>query len=636
MLSATVMRRLEALGDIAKQGKPLNGVFRLLEDRVRWFEAYANSYANTGAITPGVNAVTLDGFSEERVASSITRLKNGTYRFQPTRRVYIPKKSGKKRPLGISSGDDKLVQEVVRSILERNYEPIFEDTSHGFRPGRSPHTALTQIGDQWQSIKWVVDMDIRDYFNTINHELLMSFLEKKIEDTRLLRLIKAMLDAGYLEEWTYHTTSSGVPQGSIVSPVLANVSLHELDLLVKTLKDRLNHGKKRKKNPLYNRYGGKIERLRKKWDLLKGKAGKEQELQDIQQEIRRVDHLRKRLPSGDPFDEGYKRLFYCRYADDFAIGIIGSFADAEAIRQQVTEFIQGTLKLTVAEEKSHICHSKKGMTFVGYEVKTYSGDRVIKMKRGNCHTTFKSVSERSQRHMPKETLQKVCAIKGYGNYETTKAIHQKEWTQSSDAEIILAYKGELRGLANYYALALNAKTVRHKLAHVWRVSLLKTLANKHKTSVNKMANRWKTDDGYALIVPGEKKTRVIRIFRLKDLRKPLPSDPGIDKQPNVSIWTLSRSEVIKRLNSGQCEDCETKQGPCEVHHIRKWKDVAKGKALWQQLMAAKYRKTLILCQSCHRQLHTGTLPDRDHLKRYVKGEPDACKRARPVLRGGVG
>jgi retron-type reverse transcriptase len=165
MLSATAMRRLEALGNISKQGKCLNGLFRLLENRVLWYEAYANIYANKGAITPGVDEVTLDGFSEKRVASIITRLKSGTYRFQPTRRVYIPKKSGKKRPLGISSGDDKLVQEVVRMVLERIYEPIFKDTSHGFRPGHSPHTALIQISDQWQSIKWVVDMDIRDYFD---------------------------------------------------------------------------------------------------------------------------------------------------------------------------------------------------------------------------------------------------------------------------------------------------------------------------------------------------------------------------------------------------------------------------------------------------------------------------------------
>jgi len=614
MLSATVMRRLEALGTISKRDKRINGLFRLLEDRVLWHEAYANIYANKGAITPGVNEVTLDGFSEERVAAIIVRLKNGTYRFQPTRRVYIPKKSGKKRPLGISSGDDKLVQEVVRIILERIYEPIFEKTSHGFRPGHSPHTALTQIGDQWNGVKWLVDMDIRDYFTTINHDLLMSFLAKKIEDKRFLRLMQAMLDAGYLEEWSYHATYSGVPQGSIVSPVLANVYLHELDLFMKNLKKDFDRGKRRGKNRLYYRYSGKIERLRKRWDTLKGKEGKEQELQAIQQEIRRVDHLRKQLPSSDPFDEGYKRLVYCRYADDFAIGIIGSFVDAETVRQKVTAFIQETLKLTIAEEKSHIRHSKKGMIFVGYEVKTYSGDRVIKMKRGTRHTTLKSVSERIQLHIPKEKLSKFCATKGYGNYETAKAIHKKEWTQSSDAEIILAYNAELRGLANYYALALNTKTVMHKLAHVWRVSLLKTLANKHKTSVNKIAKRLKTEDGYALIVPGEKKTRVIRIFRLKDLRTPLPSDPATDQQPNVYIWTLSRSEVIKRLNRGKCEYCGMKQGPFEVHHIRKMKDVAKGKALWQQQMAAKNRKTLILCQRCHHQLHAGTLPGREVFK----------------------
>ncbi len=508
----------------------------------------------------------------------------------------------------------KLVQEVVRIILERIYEPIFEETSHGFRPRHSPHTALTQIGDHWHGIKWLVDMDIRDYFTTINHDLLMSFLAKKIEDKRFLCLIGAMLDAGYLEEWSYHATYSGVPQGSIVSPVLANVYLHELDLFMKNLKKDFNQGKCRRKNLPYKRYSGKIERLRKKWDSLKGKEGKEQELQAIQQEIRRVDHLRKQLPSSDPFDEGYKRLVYCRYADDFAIGIIGSFADAETVRQQVTAFIQETLKLTIAEEKSHIRHSKKGMIFVGYEVKTYSGDRVVKVKRGTRHTTFKSVSERIQLHIPKEKLSKFCATKGYGNYETTKAIHKKEWTQSSDAEIILAYNAELRGLANYYALALNAKTVMHKLAQVWRVSLLKTLANKHKTSVNKVAQQLKTEDGYALIVPGEKKTRVIRIFRLKDLRTPLPRDPGIDTQPNVYIWTLSRSEVIKRLNRGQCEYCDTKQGPFEVHHIRKLKDVAKGKAFWQQLMAAKNRKTLVLCQRCHQQLHAGILPGKEVFK----------------------
>ena len=623
MLSATVSRRLEALENISKQGKRINGLFRLMEDQILWHEAYANIYANKGAITPGVDEVTLDGFSEERVASIITRLKDGTYQFQPVRRVLIPKKNGKKRPLGISSGDDKLVQEVVRIILERIYEPIFEDSSHGFRPKRSPHTALEQIGEHWGSIKWIVDMDIRDYYTTIDHELLVELLKKKIDDTRFLRLIKAMLDAGYLEDWTYHTTYSGVPQGSIVSPILANVYLHELDLFIKELKKRFEQGKKRKKNLLYYRYADRIKRLRAKWDSLKGKEGTEKALQVIQDEIRRTDQLRKQIPSGDPFDAGYKRLFYCRYADDFCIGIIGSHADAETVRQEVKRFIEETLKLAIAEEKSHICHSKQGTTFVGYEVKTYSGDRVIKVKRGSRHTTYKSISEQLQLHIPAGKLQKFCASKGYGNYETTKATHKSKWIQLSDAEIILAYNGELRGLANYYALACNVKQEMHKLAQVWRVSLFKTLAGKHKSSVNKIANRLKTEEGYVLTVPGEKKTRYIKIFRLKDLRKPFPNDPRLDVSPNIFMWTISRSEVIKRMNRKQCEYCETTTGPFEIHHIRKMKDVAKGKAFWQQMMAARNRKTLVLCRTCHHQLHNGALPDRGFFKKHVKGEPDA-------------
>src|SRR5260370_20423440 len=316
MLTATVIRRLEALGTISQQGKRLNGLFRLMENPIVWHEAYANIYANDGALTKCVDEVTLDGFSKPRVASIIARLKAGTYRFKPVRRTYIRKANGKKRPLGVSSGDDKLVQEVVKIILARIYEPVFENSSHGFRSGRSPHTALEQIRQEWTAVKWLVDMDLQSYFDTIPHDVLITLLKKKIEDKRFIRLIKAMLDAGYLEDWTYHTTYSGVPQGSIVSPILANVYLHELDLFIKELKKRFEQGKKRKKNLLYYRYADRIKRLRAKWDSLKGKEGTEKALQVIQDEIRRTDQLRKQIPSGDPFDAGYKRVFYARYADD--------------------------------------------------------------------------------------------------------------------------------------------------------------------------------------------------------------------------------------------------------------------------------------------------------------------------------
>jgi group II intron reverse transcriptase/maturase len=636
MLSATVIRRLEALGTISEQGKRINGLFRLLENPILWHEAYANIYSNKGAMTPGVDEVTLDGFSEERVASIIARLKNGTYRFQPVRRAYVPKKNGKKRPLGISSGDDKLVQEVVRIILERIYEPIFNDNSHGFRPRRSPHTALEQIRHQWMAVKWFVDMDIRDYFTSIPHDLLMEALKKKIEDNRFLRLIQAMLDAGYLEDWRYHAAYSGVPQGSICAPILANVYLHELDCLMASLKQQFDRGKRRKVNPTYDRYTDKIYRLRKKGDTLKGKEGKAQAFQQIRKEIRRVDQLRKGLPSHDPFDKDYKRLFYCRFADDFCIGIIGSHADAERIKQEVRQFIQERLKLTIAEEKSHIGHSKKGVTFVGYELKTYSSDHTVKVKKGPRHTTVKSLSEQIQVHIPPGKLQKFCTEKGYGIYETGKTIHKPEWLQLSDAEIILAYNGEFQGLANFYALAIGAKATMSKLEWMWETSLLKTLANKHKTSVNQIVKRLKTEEGLVLKLQTERKTRYIRVFRLKYLKKPPPTNPHLDEQPNTYIWTLSRSEVIKRLNRKQCEYCGTTEGTFEVHHIRKLKDVAEGKELWKRMMAARHRKTLILCRRCHHQLHAGTLPDKEYLKQYVDGEPCAVKAASTVLRGGAG
>ncbi len=636
MLTETVIRRLEALGDISQQGKRINGLFRLMENIILWHEAYAHIYANDGATTKGVDNVTLDGFSTQRVLSIIARLKDGSYRFRPVRRTYVPKKNGKKRPLGISSGDDKLVQEVVRSMLDRIYEPIFQASSHGFRPRRSPHTALEQIGHQWTAVKWMVDMDLKSYFDTISHELLMELLSKKIEDDRFLRLIKAMLDAGYLEDWTFHTTYSGVPQGSIVSPILANIFLHEFDLFMNTMKEKFEKGRERSLNPTYISHTNKIRRLRKKWKTLKGKGASKQELQEVQKAIEEVKQQRREAPSGDPFDSEYKRLYYCRYADDFIVGIIGSKADAERVGQEMRAFLQETLKLTVAEEKSHIRHSKEGSTFVGHEIKTYTGKRVVKVKRGSQHYTAETIAERLQLHIPPGKLQQFCLKNRYGSYDTAWGHHRPELTTLSDAEIILAYNGELRGLANYYALAYNVKREMGKLHYTWQTSLFKTLASKHKGSINQITKQLKTDDGYVLTIKGEQKTRNIRVFRLKDLEPPRVTSENIDKLPNTFPLTLSRSELIRRLNTEKCEYCGTKEGPFEVHHIRKMKDVVQGKQLWQQVMAGRRRKTLVLCLHCHHQLHAGKLPDVEYARKQVKGEPCAKKSASTVLKGGVG
>jgi AI2M/AI1M-like, HNH endonuclease/Type II intron maturase len=376
------------------------------------------------------------------------------------------------------------------------------------------------------------------------------------------------------------------------------------------MKEQFNQGKRRKGNKVYQRYTETIRYLRKQAENLKGKEARKDQLRDIQRKIKAFQAQRRRLPSGDPFDETYKRLLYCRYADDYLIGIIGSHADAEQVSQQVKRYMEEILHLTIAEEKSHIRPSREGAIFLGYEVKTYTGKRVVKVKQGRYHTTSKSVAEQIQLGLPKDRLPKYCENKRYGNYNEMVARHKAELLELSDAEIILAYNSELRGFANYYALALNAKREMSKLERLWRVSLFKTLAAKHKTSVTKTAKRLKTNDGYALTVQVKDVARRIRIFRLKDLRPPMPNDPQTDLFPNVYMWTLSRTEVIKRLNRHQCEYCGTKQGSFEVHHIRKLKDVAGGKPLWQRMMAARRRKTMVLCTQCHHLLHKGALPEK--------------------------
>lgn len=259
---------------------------------------------------------------------------------------------------------------------------------------------------------------------------------------------------------------------------------------------------------------------------------------------------------------------------------------------------------------------------------------MIKVKHATHHTTRKSVSERLQLHLPRNTLQKVCHTKGYGDYATTKATHRKGLTQQSDAEILTVFNGELRGLMNYSALAFNVKTQMQKLHYIWERSLLKTLAKKHKTSRNTLIKRLQTEEGLILTVQEKKKTRILRVFRPKDLKPAASHDAKVDTPPNTLILTLSRSELIRRLNADTCEYCETTTGPFEVHHIRKMKDVALGKTPWQRLMAARNRKTLVLYLNCHHLLHAGKLPDREHRTRQVKGEPDARKACQSGSEGG--
>ena len=421
MLTDTVNRRVVALGSLSIHNKPINGLFRLLENPALWEAAYAKIYANQGALTPGTDGQTLDGFSKERVAALIARLTNGTFRFTPVRRVFIPKANGKTRPLGLPSGDDKLVQEVVRMLLERIYEPVFRHTSHGFRPQRSCHTAIAQIKDTWIGIRWIVRVDVHSFFDTIDHDILIRLLEKKIDDRRFIGLIRAMLHAGYMENWTFHRTYSGTPQGGICSPILANIYLHELDLFMDDMRTEFNVGTRRKGNPAYRQLSETTNRLRQQWDELKDAGAPPAAFQPVKQRLGQVMAERRQLPSQDLMDSGYKRLRYCRYADDFIIGVIGSKAEAEAIQARVTAFLRERLNLTVADANSSVTHATTGTRFVGFDIGAYSGNRVVKVRRGTRYTSARSMSDRVQAHIPPDVLAQFCTTKKYGNYATVQS-----------------------------------------------------------------------------------------------------------------------------------------------------------------------------------------------------------------------
>ena len=292
---------LGILRDRGRKGLPCEELYRQLFNPQLYLLAYGRIYANHGAMTPGASQETADGMSMEKIGAIIDALRHERYRFAPVRRVFIPKRNGKLRPLGMPTWSDKLVGEVVRLLLEAYYEPQFSDRSHGFRPGRGCHTALREVADTWTGTTWFIEGDISDCFGSLDHKIMVRILSEKIRDNRFLRLIRNMLKAGYLEDWRYHQTLSGCPQGGVVSPVLSNIYLHKLDEYVETvLIPQHTRGVIRKRNPEYTRVKNRLAYARR--------CGYRDKARDLQRQLRR-------LPVGDPHDPGYRRLRYSRYAD---------------------------------------------------------------------------------------------------------------------------------------------------------------------------------------------------------------------------------------------------------------------------------------------------------------------------------
>lgn len=581
---------------LANKEEVFTKLYRYLLRPDIYFVAYKNLYANSGAATKGVNEDTADGFSEAKIDNIIKALADETYQPMPVRRTYIQKKNNRKklRPLGIPTFTDKLVQEVLRMILEAVYEPIFLDVSHGFRTKRSCHTALKQLRREFNGTRWFVEGDIKGCFDNINHAVLVGLLNNKIKDARITKLIYKFLKAGYLENWQYHKTYSGTPQGGIISPLLANIYLHELDKFVMKLKSEFDTPGVGQITPEYRELHNEIKRLSHRLTKV---TGEERELV-----LAEYKPKRQKLMSIPCTAQTDKKLKYVRYADDFLIAVKGSCEDCQWIKSKLAEFIGDVLKMELSEDKTLITHSSKCARFLGYDVRVR---RNGKIKRGGPgHVKMRTLNGGVELLVPlNDKIRQFVFTKGVAIQKEDGSmfpVHRKYLVGLTDLEIVSVYNAELRGICNYYGMASNFCKLNY-FAYLMEYSCLKTLASKHKTSLSKTIDKFNDGTG-KWGIPYETKLGSKRRYfaNYADCKGKGSATDYISNAAVVYGYAVNTLE--NRLKAKVCELCGTTESDhYEVHHINKLKNL-KGKERWEIAMIAKHRKTLVVCRDCHRSI----------------------------------
>ena len=589
---------LENIRQASKANKEVRftRLFRYMLRPDIYYLAYEHLYANNGAATRGVNDDTADRFSEKKVMAIIQALKDGTYTPSPVRRTYIPKRNGKLRPLGIPTFTDKLVQEVLRMILEAVYEPIFLPASHGFRPNRSCHTALKDIKHGYPGVRWFVEGDIKGFFDHIDHGQLTALVYEKVKDARIIQLLHKMLKAGYLEDWKYNRTLSGTPQGGIISPLLANIYLHELDEFMADIKAGFDKPKDRVYTPEYMHYAGRVHHISK---LLK-KETDPSRIAALRKEQNEKRAQMMKLPAKSQTD---KRIKYVRYADDFLVGVVGSKEDCEYIKAKIKAFLAEKLKLELSDEKTLITHSAEYARFLGYDVRVRRNGQI---KNGGQGHSQRTLSNKVELNVPltdkieKYLFNRKAVMWADG---ALRPVHRGALVTMTDLEILMVYNAELRGICNYYGIASNFGKLGY-FAYLMEYSCLMTLASKHKSSVGKMRKQYKDGKG-GWCIPYETRSGRKCMYFAKYQDCKVPKDAR-DTIPHAVPQTIkSHSSFESRLLAKQCEFCGSTDGKSyEVHHVHKLKDL-KGKSMLEQVMLARRRKTIVLCEKCHHNLHNG-------------------------------
>ena len=486
----------------------------------------------------------------------------------------------------------------MRIILESVYEPIFLDCSHGFRPNKSCHTALKGITKGFNGVRWFIEGDIRGCFDNIDHGTLVGLVNNKIKDAKIIKLIYKFLKAGYMEDWQYYRTHSGTPQGGIISPLLANIYLHELDRFVMKVKSEYDSPPERVYTPEYSKLQWQLKTLKERIN----KAEPEDRAYLLNEYKQLHSHMLK-TPSKSQTD---KKIKYIRYADDFLIGVNGNHEDCVEIKRKLTDFIGSVLKMELSEEKTLTTHSGQKARFLGYDVKVRRNNQVKSDKNGIKKRSLSNMvelsvpfAEKVNSFMFRKRIRKRIAEQQSDG--TLLAVCRPFLLHMTELEIVSTYNAELRGICNYYSKAADFYKLSY-FAYLMEYSCLKTLAGKHRTSISKIVSKYKDGNG-KWGIPYKTKSGTMRCYfaSYSDCKK--SENPSDIKPVNERMHRYSKTSFENRLQAKTCELCgATDNTHYEIHHVHKVKDL-KGKHPWEIAMIAKKRKTLVVCRECHHSIH---------------------------------
>lgn len=577
-------------------------LYRNLYNEDFYLQALQNIYSNKGAMTPGIDGLTLDGYGKERIDRIISAIKNHSYQPQPVRRQYIQKKNGKMRPLGISSSDDKLVEEVMRMMLECIYDASFSKRSHGFRPKRSCHSALLQLQHDFTGVKWFVEGDIKSYFDTIDHQILMSIIRKRIKDEAFIELLWKFLRAGYMENWTYNATYSGIAQGSGFSPILANVYLNEFDRFMENYKKGFDKGSERELDERYMKAKIKHQSFSKKtakeWHNLT-----EEEKKSALRKIKELKKEFQKFPTRNPMDDKYKRIQYVRYADDFIIGVIGSKNDAEQIKTDVGRFLSDELKLEMSKEKTLITSSKDKARFLGYDVTINNDNSMVKVKG----KTSRIYTYKVKLYLPKDKWMGKLSDYGVlkiiskpGQNEIWKPLQRDDYIFLAPHQIVQRYNAQIRGIYNYYRLASNV-SVLNKFYYIMEYSMYKTFAAKYRITMTKAKLKFTKDKEFKIPYKTKSGTKYAIFYHEGFRRVKGALGSYIDILPDYQQMNKPK-ELFYRYKANICEMCGAYVPAVKVYQVKSMKDLCTDTP-WDIIMREKQRKTLVVCEECYRRIH---------------------------------